>query len=191
MNQRDEAPLRARFPADIERPDKIVFGLTLRQVLIVAGTGLVLYAAWSVASTALPPLVCLGAAIPIAAAAFALAVGRRDGISLDAWLVAAIRHRRSPQRLVPTDSEVASPPAGVATTSGPGHRQPLPAPLRLPARGITDQGLIDLGPDGSTALVAASTVNFGLRTPGEQNALVAGFGRWLNSLDAPSSAGRP
>jgi hypothetical protein len=108
-----------------------------------------------------------------------------------AWLVAAIRHRRSPQRLVPTDGEVTPPPAWVATTSGPGPKQPLPAPLRLPARGITDQGLIDLGPDGSTALVAASTVNFGLRTPGEQNALVAGFGRWLNSLDAPSSAGRP
>jgi len=44
---------------------------------------------------------------------------------------------------------------------------------------------VDLGPDGTTALVAASTVAFGLRTPGEQNGLVAGFGRWLNSLDAP------
>jgi hypothetical protein len=74
-------------------------------------------------------------------------------------------------------------PAWVATTSH-GH-QPLPAPLRLPARGITADGLIDLGPDGTTALVAASTVAFGLRTPGEQNGLVAGFGRWLNSLDAP------
>jgi hypothetical protein len=61
----------------------------------------------------------------------------------------------------------------------------LPAPLHLPARGITADGLVDLGPDGTTALVSASTVAFGLRTPGEQNGLVAGFGRWLNSLDAP------
>jgi hypothetical protein len=29
-------------------------------------------------------------------------------------------------------------------------------------------------------------VAFGLRSPSEQNALVAGFGRWLNSLDGPT-----
>jgi hypothetical protein len=57
--------------------------------------------------------------------------------------------------------------------------------LRLPAKGITADGLIDLGPDGTVALVSASTVAFGLRTADEQNGLVAGFARWLNSLDAP------
>jgi hypothetical protein len=72
------------------------------------------------------------------------------------------------------------------TTTGPGDRLPLPVPLRLPARGITTEGTIDLGPDGHTALVACSTVNFTLRSPGEQNALAAGFGRWLNSLDGPA-----
>jgi hypothetical protein len=74
----------------------------------------------------------------------------------------------------------------VNTTEGPGDRLPLPAPLRLPAKGITEDGLIDLGPDGSTGLVAASTVAFGLRTPAEQNGLVAGFARWLHSLDGPA-----
>jgi hypothetical protein len=74
----------------------------------------------------------------------------------------------------------------VSNTAGPGGRLPLPAPLRLPAMGITDDGLIDLGPDGTTALLAASTVAFGLRTPGEQNGLVAGFARWLHSLDGPA-----
>jgi hypothetical protein len=34
-------------------------------------------------------------------------------------------------------------------------------------------------------LVSASTVNFALRTPGEQEVLLAGFGRWLNSLTGP------
>ena len=34
-------------------------------------------------------------------------------------------------------------------------------------------------------IAAASTVNFGLRTPAEQDALVAGFGRYLHSLTAP------
>ena len=74
----------------------------------------------------------------------------------------------------------------MSTTRGPGDRIPLPAPLRLPARGVTADGLVDLGPDGTTGLVAASTVAFGLRTPAEQNGLVAGFARWLHSLDGPA-----
>ena len=35
------------------------------------------------------------------------------------------------------------------------------------------------------AVAAASTVNFALRTPAEQHALTAAFGRWLNSLRGP------
>jgi len=187
MNRQDqEAPFRARLPAGVERPDKIVFGLTFRQLVILSVTGLTLYGAWSATATIVDPLVFLIAAIPVAAGAFFLAVGKRDGIALDAWLVAAIRHRRTPHRLVPADGPMAPAPQWVATTRGPGHRQPLPAPLSLPARGITEQGLVDLGPDGTAAIVTASTVNFGLRTPGEQNGLVAGFARWLNSLDAPA-----
>jgi hypothetical protein len=182
----DEAPLRARVPGDIERPDRLAFGLTGRQLVILAVTGLLLYAAWTAVATIVHPLVFLAGAMPIAASAFILAVGRRDGISLDAWVLAALRHRRSPTRLVPADGPIVAAPAWVNTTVGPGDRLPLPAPLRLPAKGITDDGLVDLGADGSTGLVAASTVAFGLRTPAEQNGLVAGFARWLHSLDGPA-----
>lgn len=187
MNRRDDQPpMRVRLPADVERPDRIVFNLTLRQVVILTVTGLVLYAAWTSLATVVPPLVFLIAALPIAGGAFVLAVGRGDGVSLDAWFLAAVRHRRQPHRLVPADGPVASAPAWVNTTTGPGNTLPLPAPLRLPARGVTPDGLIDLGPDGKVALVTASTVAFGLRTASEQNGLVAGFGRWLNSLDGPA-----
>ncbi|MFB9238342.1 PrgI family protein [Plantactinospora siamensis] len=181
----DEAPMRARVPADIERADKIAFNLSGRQLVILAVTGLLLYAAWTTVATLLQPLVFLAGATPVAAGAFLLAVGRRDGISLDAWVLAALRHRHSPRRLVPTDGPVVPAPAWVQTTAGPGDRLPLPAPLRLPAKGITSDGLIDLGSDGTTSLVAASTVAFGLRTAGEQNGLVAGFARWLHSLESP------
>src|SRR5213078_4025685 len=136
-------------------------------------------------ATVVPPLAFLAGAIPVAGLAFVLAVGRRDGISLDAWLLHAVRYRRAPHQLVPTSEAIAAAPAWVQTTAGRGDKIPLPAPLRLPAKAVTADGLVDLGPDGTTALVAASTVAFGLRTPGEQNGLVAGFGRWLNSLDAP------
>ncbi|MET7952095.1 PrgI family protein [Micromonospora sp. NPDC005324] len=181
-----DEPLRARVPADVERPDRIVFGLTLRQVVVLTVTALIIYAVWTALATVVNPLYFIAGTIPLAGAAFFLAVGRRDGISLDAWLLSAIRHRRTPHRLVPTDEEIHPAPAWVATTGGRGDTLPLPAPLRLPAKGITADGLIDLGPDGTTALVSASTVAFGLRSPGEQNGLVAGFARWLNSLDAPT-----
>jgi len=186
MNRQADEPLRARVPADVERPDRIVFGLTGRQVVILTVTSLILYAAWTALAAVVNPLYFLAGSIPIAGAAFFLAVGRRDGVSLDAWLLSAIRHRRSAQRLVPADGPIHPAPAWVNTTTGRGDKVPLPAPLRLPAKGITADGLIDLGPDGTTALVAASTVAFGLRSPGEQNGLVAGFARWLNSLDAPT-----
>ncbi|GIE93926.1 PrgI family protein [Paractinoplanes rishiriensis] len=181
-----DEPLRARVPADVERPDRIVFGLTLRQVVILTVTALILYAVWTALATVVNPLYFIAGSIPVAGAAFFLAVGRRDGTNLDAWLLAALRHRRAPHRLVPTDEPIHPAPAWITTTGGRGDKLPLPAPLRLPAKGITGDGLIDLGPDGTTALVSASTVAFGLRSPGEQNGLVAGFARWLNSLDAPT-----
>jgi hypothetical protein len=186
MSRRDtEAPMRARVPADVERKDVVLFGFTFRQLVILTVTGLLIYTAWTALATTVPPLEFLIGAIPVAGAAFVVAVGRRDGIPLDMWLLHAIRYRRAPHRLAPTDAPVTPAPAWVHTSAGRGDKLPLPAPLRLPATGITADGLVDLGPDGSTALVSASTVAFGLRTPGEQNGLVAGFGRWLNSLDAP------
>jgi hypothetical protein len=186
MSRRDtEAPMRARVPADVERKDAILFGFTFRQLVILTVAGLLIYTAWTALATVVPPVEFLIGAIPVAGAAFVLAVGRRDGIAFDAWLWHAIRYRRAPRRLASTDGPVTAAPAWVQATAGRGDRLPLPAPLRLPARGITADGLVDLGADGTTALVSASMVAFGLRTPGEQNGLVAGFGRWLNSLDAP------
>ncbi|GIJ49754.1 hypothetical protein Val02_66400 [Virgisporangium aliadipatigenens] len=179
----DEVPLRVRVPGDVERQDRIAFNLNARQLVIVSVTGLVLYAAWTAVATVVHPVVFMVCAAPVAGTAFIVAVSRRDGISFDAWLLAAWRHRRAPRHLVPADAPIASPPAWVTTA---GERVALPAPLRLPAKGFTDSGLVDLGPDGTTGLVAASTVAFGLRSAGEQNSLVAGFARWLHSLDGPA-----
>ncbi len=187
MSRRDEQlPLRARIPADIDRPDRVAWNLTARQLVILAVTGLVIYTAWTAVARVVPPLVFAVGCLPFAGAAFVIAVGRRDGISLDAWLFAALRHRRSARQLVPAEGPVTPAPAWVTTTRGRGDRLPLPGPLRLPATGITGDGLIDLGPDGTTGLIDASTVAFGLRSPAEQNGLVAGFARWLHSLDGPA-----
>ncbi|WP_079031968.1 hypothetical protein [Streptomyces specialis] len=45
--------------------------------------------------------------------------------------------------------------------------------------------MIDLGRDGMALVAVCSTVNFALRTPTEQEVLVAAFGRYLHSLTAP------
>ncbi|HWH00595.1 MAG TPA: PrgI family protein [Pilimelia sp.] len=167
----------------MDRPDKVIAGLTWRQLVITTVTGLVLYAAWTATAGVLPAPVFLACATPVAAVGFLLAVGRRDGQPLDRWLAGAVWHLRRPRRLVPTTGKVAAVP-GWSRGAAQAQATP-PAPLRLPAKGLRADGLVDLDPDGTTALLAASTVAFGLRSPGEQNALVGGFARWLNSLDAP------
>jgi hypothetical protein len=79
--------------------------------------------------------------------------------------------------LVPAPDGVSSAPALIAPYVGA-----APAPLRLPFAGVGDDGIIDLGSDGLAVICRASAVTFSLRTPVEQEALVAGFARWLNSL---------
>jgi hypothetical protein len=50
---------------------------------------------------------------------------------------------------------------------------------------IAPDGVIGLGSAGAAAVAAVSTVNFALRSPEEQDALAAAYGRWLNSLTGP------
>ncbi|WP_194899963.1 PrgI family protein [Catenulispora pinisilvae] len=177
-----------RIPADVDRPDVIVARLTARQVVILAGTGLAVWAAFMAAHTALPnvpPVYLIAPAAPVAAIAIGLALGKRDGLTADRFALAALRHGRTPKHLVAGGSEQAEPLPqflGKALRSKAG---PVPVPVSMPGHGIDANGVIDLGSDGHAAVAACGTVNFALRTPGEQDALVASFGRWLNGLTAP------
>jgi hypothetical protein len=108
-----------------------------------------------------------------------LALGSFEGVAADRWVRAAWRHHRAPHRLVPAPDGVAPAPA-FAGTAGP-----LPSPLRLPLVGIRADGIVDLGVDGLALVCRARAVTFSLRTFTEQEALVAGFARFLNSLAEP------
>jgi hypothetical protein len=176
----DPAPI-ARIPADVDREDRLLAGLTARQIAILAGTAAGLWIAFMATRRLIPPAVFGGLAVPFALAAVMLALGQRDGVSLDRLLIAAVRQARSPRRLVPAPEGVPSAPSWVDPTTA-AQARPLPAPLRLPAASISASGAIDLAEGGTAAIAAVSTVNFALRTPAEQQALVAAFGRWLNSL---------
>ncbi|MFD0518987.1 PrgI family protein [Paractinoplanes durhamensis] len=165
------------MPADVDAPDKVAYGLTFRQLAILAVAAVLFYGAWQGLQDLVPMPLLLGAAVVGGGLVFGLAVGRRDGLSLDVWLIAAVRHSRMPRALSTTDTTAKVPDWVEAPTA----RVMLPAPLKLPADAISDDGEINLG-TGRAAMVAATTVNLALRTGDEQAALVDTFGRWLNSL---------
>lgn len=176
----DQPAERVRIPADMDRPDRILAGLTGRQLIILAAAAAIVWIGYGGVHR-LVPLPLFGAlAAPVVVAALFLAVGRRDGLALDRYLVAAVRQLRSPRRLVPAPEGVAPAPAWVGNTA-----DLSPSPLSLPCREVGETGTVDLGPDGSALICRASAVGFALRTPAEQQALVGAFGRFLNSLAVP------
>lgn len=176
----DEEVPRTAVPADINTPDKIVFGLTSRQVVILGAAGVICWVAYRLLGVHLPPTVLVGAGIPLAGLTVAVALGRRDGLGLDSWLLAALRLRRIPRRQAPAGTTTAH--STLVATTGP---VAAPGPLRLPADAITTAGLVQVG-DTTAAVIAAGTLNLGLRTADERTALLDAFGRWLNSLTAPA-----
>ena len=170
---------RVRIPADVEREDRLLANLTARQLAILAVAGVVLWAGYTATRHVVAPAVFGVVAVPFGAVAVLLALGSFEGVAADRWVRAAWRHHRAPHRLVPAPDGVAPAPAFV------GAAGPLPAPLRLPLVGVRADGIVDLGADGLALVSRARAVTFSLRTSGEQEALVAGFARFLNSLAEP------
>ncbi|MEV0133698.1 PrgI family protein [Dactylosporangium sp. NPDC050688] len=185
MTPRDEDAVRARMPADVDAPDKVVYGLTFRQLAILAVAAVAGYAAWNALHTLLPVPVLLAAAVVLGGVVFGVAVGRRDGLPLDVWFLAGLRYRRSPRALTTTGTTARTPD----WVQAPPGTVLLPAPLNLPADAIGDDGqitLVDRAGGTTAAMVAATSVNLALRTGEEQAALIDTFGRWLNSLATPT-----
>jgi len=172
---------RVRIPADFERPDKLLAGLTARQLAILGVAAVALWAGYAATRHLVPAAVYGALALPVGAVAAMLALGRFEGIAADRWVTAAWRHHRAPHRLVPAPDGVPAAPAFLATNPGP-----QPVALRLPFAGVGGDGIVDLGADGQAVICRASAVTFSLRTPTEQETLVAGFARWLNGLDQPA-----
>ncbi|GAB3436404.1 PrgI family protein [Actinophytocola sediminis] len=185
-----------RIPADVDMHDRVLGPLTARQLAILAAAGTVLYLIWAATRAFVPIPVFLAFAVPVGATSAILALGTRDGMPMDKLLVAAIRQQIAPRHRVAAPEGVRPAPAWLTPdtdrTAGqnPGRRksrleQVSPSALRLPAEAVTEAGVVDLGVDGLAVVAVASTVNFALRTPNEQEALVASFGRYLHSLTAP------
>ena len=179
MSSYDDQFLSAKIPADVDRPDKIIYGLTARQLVILAATAAIALWLYMAADRHLPFPLLIALVLPVMAVGIVLAVARRDGMSLDRLALAALAHARLPTARVAVQGAVQPPPSWCRV------RGRLPAPLRLPVRAVREDGAMELTDGGTAVIVRAGTLPFGLRTTGEQAGLVAAFGRWLNSLDAP------
>jgi hypothetical protein len=168
-----------RIPADLDRPDRILLGLTARQLGLLAAGGLT---AWTIEAL-IEPLVGLpgavGLATPLALAGVALALGWRDGLPLDRLTLAWLSWWRHPRRLVVAPDGVPPLPAWAGS---PG---PPVAPLDGPIHGLDPWGVVDLGRVGWALVCQGTPVNLSLRTPAEQQALLASFTRLLHALTGP------
>jgi PrgI family protein len=169
---------RVRLPADVELEDRLAFGLTFRQLAILAVAALVGYGVF-VAVSALAPLpLAAAAAAAVALAGTVLALARRDGLSADRLALLATRHLARPSRQVLAPEGIPAPLAGTPP-------RPALAPLELPVRSVLRSGLVELTDGRFCLLLRASSASFALRSEEEQAALVDGFGRFLNSAADP------
>lgn len=197
-----------RIPADVDMEDRVLGRLTARQVAILAAAAAVFYLIWLSLRAVVPVLVLLAALAPVAVIVAVLALGSRDGITMDRFAFAAARQWAStcrPHHHTGTGTGVGvGVPRWLSATA-----RPVPVPVvagapRLPVRapapparqvrgpvtrgaevGGAEVGIVDLGSHGLAAVAVCSTVSFALRTPREQAGLCGVFGAFLNAIAAP------
>jgi PrgI family protein len=166
---------RIRLPADVEMEDRLAFGLTARQLVILAVTAIACYAVFAAVGSVLPMPVAAVLAVPLALAGVALALGRRDGLTGDRLALAAARHLSQSQRRV-------SAPDGLPAPLPDAPAQPALSLLQVPVKAILRSGVIELADGSNCLLLSASGTSWALRSDEEQAALVEAYGRFLNSL---------
>jgi len=171
---------RVRLPADVEMEDRLAWGLTARQLVILAVTAIVCYAGFAAAASVLPLPVAVALAAPLALAGVALALGRLDGLTGDRIALAATQHlTQSPRRV--------AAPEGLSARLAGAPPAPGVSLLRVPVSAILASGVVELADGTSVLLLAASATSWALRNSEEQAALSEAYGKWLNSLTEPAA----
>ncbi|MFF0532683.1 PrgI family mobile element protein [Nocardia amikacinitolerans] len=185
-----------RIPADVDRSDRLLGPFTARQLAVLAATAALLYSIWVATRTLLPlPVFAVAAALVFVVVAVAV-LTRRDGLSTDLLLVAAVRYRLRPRHLIRSHGNTRAQAPRWTTTRTKPQRPRLPVPSELSATqarlpesvsssGSGGVGVIDLGADGLAAIAVAGTLNLSLRTPAEQDGLVGQLAGWLHTLRQP------
>jgi hypothetical protein len=170
-----------RLPANVELEDRLAFGLTGRQLALLAASAVAAYAAEALLAALLPLPLALGGAVLTAAAGLAVALTRRDGLRGEELALALTRFALSPRRLVLAPDGLPAPFPG----RHPAPAQRRAAALEPPVSRILASGLVELADGSHCLLLRARGTSFALRDGGEQAAFVAAFARFLNGLAAP------
>src|SRR5919198_6208377 len=92
---------RVRLPADVELEDRLAFGLTARQLLLLFATAIAAYGGYAIAATVAPLPLAVAAATPLTLAGTLLALGRFEGLPADRLPPAPLRPPRAPPPPVP------------------------------------------------------------------------------------------
>jgi PrgI family protein len=172
---------RIKVPADVDLEDRLAFGLTFRQLLILVGAAIGAYLIFSVVGSIAPLPFAAAAATPIALIGVGLAFGRLDGLPGDRLALAALRLLLGQRRRVLAPEGVSSPLPGADAVA-----QPASSPLDVPVRAIFRSGVVELRDGRYCLLATAGGTSFGLRGDEEQVGLVEAYGRWLHSLTEPA-----
>jgi len=169
---------RTRLTANVELEDKLAWGLTARQLVILAVTALVSYAVFTAAGSVAPKPLAAAVTVPLALIGALLALARRDGLSGDRFALTAIRHLAQPARRVAQ---------GLPARLAHAPVQPAVALLRAPIKAILKSGVVELSDGSCCLLLSALGTSWQLRSDEEQQALAEAYGRWLNSLSEPAA----
>ena len=169
---------RVRLPADIELEDRLAFGLTARQLGLLGTGAVTAYSLYLLAVQVVPLPLAAALAAPLALAGVLFALGRRDGLTGDRYVRAAVRFLRAPRRRVLAPEGIPAPPRNTP------RRRPL-APLDLPVQTVLRSGLIELETGCFALVLRASSTSFALKSEEEQEAIVEAFGRFLNGVAEP------
>ncbi len=171
--------MSTRIPADVDMPDRIFAGLTARQLAILSCCGLLLWGMYMTFGAEIP-LVAFGAmAAPVAAAGLVVATTTPGRVPLEKLFVLGLRH------LATTNKRVLAPEGIPDVARWARKLTGKIAPLDTPLQGLHASGILNLGADGAASVCESSSINFALRSEDEKAALIEGFERVLNSLDAP------
>lgn len=181
MASDDVSAWRGRIPADIDRPEPVLFNLTARQCLLIAPALAGAWGAYVLLREHVPLWVFALALAPVLGVVIALALGERDGRGLERVVASALAWARAPKHLVSAFSGSIPPLPWWASRLGRGPRL---APLRLPAAAITPEGVFDLR-DRCAVMVACTTLPFQLASGREQDQVLAAFAGVLDALVEP------
>jgi len=164
-------------PADVELADRLAFGLTGRQLLILGASALLAYGSESLIVLVAPLPVALAGALLTAACGVGLSLASHDGLRGEELLLGLARFAFSPRTLLLA-------PEGLPLPL-PGERPLRAAALEPPVARILASGLVELADASHCLILRASGTSFALREAEEQAAFVTAFGSFLNGLGAP------